>query len=164
MLRSGFTLTCIIACTEAIRCMTDHDDLIIICLCSVVWLSSYGQSCNWELTVTVCHCLSSSSAPSIIVDEAEKLSLLLSLPCFWGIINKSISVTSLLLKPQVFIFLLCYCCRCRGHSLPSLRQLRRSCPMKRHHVDSGHLSVLDTLGHKNKQQDIVSRLCATRHL
>lgn len=67
------------------------------------------------------------------------------------------SVSGLLLEPSVYILLMCYYCRRRGHNVPARRQLRSSYSMKRPRVDCGHLRVLGNWGHANKQQDIVSR-------
>lgn len=100
-----------------------------------------------------------------MVDEAEKhlsFTLLRFFFFFLEIIDKKYSGTDLPLWATVHILLPCYYCRCGGHSVPALRQLRSSCSMKQHHVDCGHLSVLGNGGHINKQQDIVSRWAATR--
>lgn len=75
----------------------------------------------------------------------RKKHLSFTLLCFFGgeiIDKKKYSGTDLHLWATVHILLPCYYCRCGGHSVPALRQLRSSCSMKQHHVDCGCLSVL----------------------
>lgn len=75
----------------------------------------------------------------------QKKHLSFTLLCFFGgeiIDKKKYSGTDLHLWATVHILLPCYYCRCGGHSVPALRQLRSSCSMKQHHVDCGCLSVL----------------------
>lgn len=75
----------------------------------------------------------------------QKKHLSFTLLCFLGgeiIDKKKYSGTDLHLWATVHILLPCYYCKCGGHSVPALRQLRSSCSMKQHHVDCGCLSVL----------------------